>query len=80
MADLNELKQDLKRLRDEADLKMHLASLEIKEEWKELETKMEAFSQRAGLETSRDSVGEALHNLGSELKQSYKRLIAAMKD
>ena len=80
MADLNELKQDLKKLRDELDLKMHLASLEIKEEWKELEKKMESFSSRAGLETSREGVGEALHHLGSELKQGYKRLIAAMKD
>ena len=80
MADLNELKEDLKQMRDELNLKMHLASLEMKEEWDELEEKMESFSSRAGLETSRESVGEALALLGGELKQSYKRLIAAMKD
>lgn len=80
MADLNELKEDLKQMRDELNLKMHLASLEMKEEWDELEEKMESFSSRAGLETSRESVGEALSLLGGELKQSYKRLIAAMKD
>ena len=30
MADINELKLELKKLRDELDLKMHLASLEMK--------------------------------------------------
>jgi hypothetical protein len=80
MADLDELKQDLKQMRDELNLKMHLASLEMKEEWEELEEKMESFSSRAGLETSRESVGEALGLLGGELKQGYKRLIAALKD
>jgi hypothetical protein len=80
MADLDELKQDLKQMRDELNLKMHLASLEMKEEWEELEEKMESFSSRAGLETSRESVGEALGLLGGELKQGYRRLIAALKD
>jgi len=33
MADINELKLELKKLRDELDLKMHLASLEMKQEY-----------------------------------------------
>lgn len=80
MTDLNELKQDLKMLRDELDLKMHLASLEMKQEWNELEAKMESFSSRAGLETSAESVGDALELLGDEIKQGFKRLKAAIKD
>ena len=80
MTDLHDLKRDLKKLRDELNLKMHLASLEAKQEWKELEAKWESFSSRAGLEESADSVGGALHQVGQELKRGYKRLRAALKD
>lgn len=80
MADLYELKRDLKKLRDELELKMHLASQEVKEDWQELEGKWENFSSRAGLDTSAEDVGQAVELLGEEIKRSYKRLRAAIKN
>jgi hypothetical protein len=79
MVDVHNLKRDIKTLRDELNLKMHLASLEVKQEWSELEGKWQSFSSRARLEESTDSVGDALELLGEELKQGYKRLKRALK-
>lgn len=79
MADLHDLKRDLKKLRDETELKMHLASMEAKQEWQALDAKWQKFSSRAGLEDSAESVGDALELLGEELKKGYKRLKLALK-
>lgn len=79
MADLHDLNRDLKKLRDETELKMHLASMEAKQEWKALEAKWQKFSSRAKLEDSAESVGDALELLGEELKKGYKRLKLALK-
>jgi hypothetical protein len=80
VTDMNELLVELKKLRDELELKMHLASLEMKQEWGELEQKMESFSSRAGLETTRDALGGALGVLGGEIKLGYQRFKAALKE
>ncbi len=80
MADLEDLTVELKKLRDELELKMHLASLDAKQEWNELEGKWEKFSSRAGLEKSADSMNSALELLGQEIKQSYQRLKFALKN
>ena len=78
MADLHDLNRDLKKLRDELELKMHLASMEARQEWKELDEKWQRFSSRARLEDSAESVGDAVELLGEELKKGYKRLKAAI--
>lgn len=80
MPDVADMKRDLKRLRDELELKMHLASMEAREEWQELEGKWERFSSRARLEDSTEGVGDALELLGEEIKRGYKRLRAALQD
>ncbi len=79
MADLHDLTRDLKKLRDELELKMHLASMEAKQEWKTLDAKWQNFSTRARLDDSAESVGDALELLGEELKKGYKRLKLALK-
>ncbi|MEJ8568097.1 hypothetical protein [Elongatibacter sediminis] len=80
MADLDDLKQEVKKLRGEMELRLHLASLEAKDEWNALEGKWERFSSRAGLEDSAGNVGEALELLGDELKRGYRRLLGAIRD
>ena len=47
MTDFDDVIEDLKQKRDELRLQMHLASKEIKDEWNELEEKMEDFSGNA---------------------------------
>ena len=87
MADFDEMLEELKQKRDEVRLQMHLASKEIKEEWDELEDKMEDFSAKAKqfandaeLKKTGSGIGGALGQLGSELKQGYKRIREALSD
>ncbi len=80
MTDVHDLKRDLKKLRDELQLKMHLASMEMKTEWHELEGKWEKFSERTGMDESAHALGGSLEALGAELKNSYKRFRAGLKN
>lgn len=80
MSDIDDMLADLRRRRDELRLKMHLASRELKDEWDELEDKMEEFSKRAQLEQTGEGIGRALGQLGNELKQGYGRIRDALRD
>ncbi|MEE4173103.1 MAG: hypothetical protein V2I57_02505 [Xanthomonadales bacterium] len=78
MADLDSVKQELEQLRDEIKLKMHLASLDAKEEWGGLEKKWDDFNARADLSRAGDDIGSAASLLGEELKQAFKRFKDAL--
>ena len=87
MTDISELLEELKQKRDEARVQIHLASKEIKEEWDELEEKMEDFSGKAKkfakdaeLKKTGSGIGDALGQLGGELKRGYERIRDAVKD
>jgi len=87
MTDFDELLEELKQKRDELRLQMHLASKEIKDEWEDLEEKMEdfagkakKFSDDANLTQTGTGIGPALGKLGGELKHGYERIRDALKD
>ena len=80
MADFDDLLRELKQKRDQLRVKIHLASLEMQDEWNELEVKMEDFSRRARLKETGAGVGKALGAVGDELKAGYKRIQRALKD
>jgi hypothetical protein len=80
MKDFEQLLNDLKKTRDEIQLQMHLASMEAKEEWQELEHKWDKFTARADMEKSYEGVSDALSGLGEELKQAYVRFRSALSD
>ena len=87
MTDVQELLDELKQKRDELRLQMHLASREAKDEWEELEEKMEDFSGKAKrfvddakLKETGEGLGDALGKVGHEIKLGYERLKKAMKD
>jgi len=87
MTDLNRLLEELKQKRDELRVQVHLASKDIRDEWEELEEKMDDFSGKAKrfaddakLKETGEGLGEALGKLGHELKLGYERLRKAMKD
>ena len=87
MTDIQDLIEELKQKRDELRVQVHLASKDIKDEWEELEEKMEDFSGKAKqfaddakLKETGEGLGEALGKLGHELKLGYERLKKAMKD
>lgn len=80
MNDFDRLFDDLKKARDEIKLQLHLASMEAKEEWEDLENKWQAFSSRADMDKSYEGVSDALSGLGDELKQAYLRFRNALHD
>ena len=80
MSDFDDLIDDLKRRRDELRVQMHLASKEIQEEWEDLEKKAQHFLAKAEIKKTGEGVGEALGDLGEELKRGYERIRDAIKD
>lgn len=87
MTDFNELFEQLRQTRDEVRVQMHLASREMKDEWEDLEEKMEDFSVKAKqfaedahLKETGAGLGEALGQVGHELKLGYERIRDAIKD
>ncbi|MGI9223796.1 MAG: hypothetical protein ACR2QX_04910 [Woeseiaceae bacterium] len=80
MNDFDDLMDELKQKRDELRLKIHLGSKEAQDEWEDLEKKMQDFSSRAELGKTGEGLGEALGQLGNELKRGYQRIRDAIKE
>lgn len=86
MTSVDELLEELRQKRDELRVRIHLGSRELKEEWDELEEKMDEFSGKArkladdaGLRETGEGLNEALRKLGQELKLGYERLRKALR-
>lgn len=80
MNDFDDLMDELKQKRDELRLKIHLGSKEAQDEWEDLEKKMQDFTSRAELGKTGEGLGEALGQLGNELKRGYQRIRDAIKE
>ena len=85
MTGMDDIIEELRQKRDEARVQIHLASKEIKDEWEDLEEKMEDFSRKAKqfaddaeLKKTGAGIGDALGQLGSELKRGYERIRDAL--
>ena len=72
MADLDDIIEDLKQKRDELRVQIHLASKEVKDEWEELEEKMNDFSA-AGCLCQVDRVNTGIGSVKA-IKQFLRRL------
>lgn len=80
MSDFDDLVAELRQKRDEIRVQINLASREIKDEWEELEDKSRDFMKRAEFAETGEGIGEALGELGEELKKGYQRIRKAIKD
>ena len=87
MPDFDDLVEELKQKRDELRVQMNLASKEMRDEWDELEGKLEEFTDAAkqlaadaDLKATGEGVGKALSQLGDELKLGYERIWKALKE
>ena len=87
MSDFDDIIEDLKQKRDELRVQIHLASKEVRDEWEDLEEKMEDFSARAKqfaddaeLKKTGSGIGDALSQLGGELKRGYERIRDALAE
>lgn len=82
---IEETLDDLKQKREELAVQIKLGSMEARDEWEELEEKMQEmeskwhqFQQEAELGETAQGVGTAIKLLGAELKNGYKRLKDAL--
>lgn len=87
MVDFDNLVEELQQRRDELRVQMNLASREMKDEWEDLEGKLEEFASRAkqfaaeaNIEKTGQGVGRALTQLADELKLGYERIWKALKE
>ena len=74
-----EMLDALKTQRDELNVKMHLASMELQDEWRMLEDKWQHFQSKTHqvekeIGSSSHDIGDAFSLLGEELQQSYRRI------
>lgn len=80
--DENKLESFMKQLeteRDELRVQLNLAKLEAREEWEEMEKKMEAMRGRMKVvgdeaKEATDDVGTAVGALGDEIKEGFARI------
>ncbi len=70
--------EQLKQLRDELALKIHLGSMEAKAEWEELEKKWSDFEAKARLDETAEGLGQAVSLLADEIKAGYDRIRKAL--
>lgn len=73
------LVENLKTERDEIKLKLHLASMDVKEEFENVEQKWDEVTKKAAeiaddsKETSEEFIGK-VKIVGEELKETYQRI------
>jgi adenylosuccinate synthase len=80
MSEFDEMIADLRQKRDELRVQINLASKEARDEWEELEDKMNEFTSKAKIGETGEGIGKALGELGHEIKLGYERMRAALKD
>ncbi len=83
--EFDKLLEKLRTQRDEINLKMHLASMEAKEEfdaaekkWNQLKSKASAIADDA-VETSDEYIAKA-KVIGEEIKEAYRRIARRLSD
>jgi len=80
---LTKVVEDLKRQRDELELKLHLGKAEVRDEWAKLETKLDELKvtlSKVGREAgkSAEGVGAAVGLVVDEIKKGYERIKNAL--
>lgn len=75
--------EELRRVRDELRVKIHLGKAEAKELWEKTEHKLEEFEQKvksvsSQVEEPLHDVGEAAKLLLDEIKDGYRRIRGAL--
>ena len=84
-SDFENLSAKLKSQRDKIELKLHLASMEAKEEWEMTEKKWDHFKDKVEdiaddtKETTKELV-DATKVIADELKSAYQRIVKRLSD
>ncbi|MBW2507170.1 MAG: hypothetical protein JRE81_00925 [Deltaproteobacteria bacterium] len=75
--DLEDTRNDLRRAADEIKLKLHLAGMDAKDAWEEVQPRLADFEQR--FDAKAEEVGEELKALGGEIMQRLQNIKAKLK-
>mgnify|MGYP001132862990 FL=1 len=77
MADeLDKVLENMKTLRDEIRVQMHLAKAEMKDEWDTLESKFEDMETKLG--DAAEETRQTVNVIAEELNDAYKRIKARL--
>ena len=79
LRDIEALIEGLKQQRDAIKVQLHLGKVEVKQEWEEMENKLEQLRAKVKLvqgeaEAASRDVFEAAKLLGEEIMQGYERI------
>ena len=74
----NEMMEELKKQRDELKVKLHLAKLEVGDEWEVLEAKLAKLESKA--RELGGATGEASQNVGAAVKLLGQEIKDGLKD
>jgi chromosome segregation ATPase len=78
--EIHDLSETVKTMRDELQLKLHLASMDAKDEWDKTESRWDDLKEKLdeigddAVETT-DELLEEAKNIGSEIQTAYTKLI-----
>lgn len=75
--DIEDTRNDLKRAADEIRVKMHLAGMDAKDAWDDIQPRLEDFERR--FDSKAGEVNEELKALGSDIKQRLLNIKAKLK-
>lgn len=67
-------RDELRTLRDDLKVRIHLGSKEVQQTWENLEERWRRFQTQAELDKTASNVGTAGQLLAEELKAGYERL------
>ena len=70
--DFDKAIDNLKTLRDEVKVQVHLAKAELKDEWESLEPKFEEMEQKLG--GAAEETRQVVNVIADELTAAYKRI------
>jgi hypothetical protein len=74
MTDIDKITQELKTLRDEVALKIHLGSKDMKHQWDILEKKYDESVSKMKLDETTEGIGAAGELMLDEIQKGYKRI------
>ncbi|MGB5702568.1 MAG: hypothetical protein WBM48_07115 [Polyangiales bacterium] len=70
--DLEDTRNDLRKAADEIKLKLHLAGMDAKDAWDEVQPRLADFEQR--FDAKAEEVGDELKALGNDIKQRLQNI------
>ena len=81
MANYDEMVAELKRLRDEAKLQIHLASADAKTEWEKLEVKWKEYQRDFDTKAAvaSDKAEADFDKFTADLKDGYNKMLESLK-